>query len=76
VLEILDDGERIPNEALLNGMIRRRERHGETHYLYNSDNRALLRRLGELGFDAPRHVARQATLEDVFLNITGRELVE
>ena len=58
------------------GLIRRRERHGETIYLYNDDNRALLRRLAEGGVDAPRHVARPATLEDVFLNLTGRELEE
>jgi lipooligosaccharide transport system ATP-binding protein len=60
----------------LDGLVRRRERHGDTVYLYNDDNRALLRRLGELGLDAPRHVARAASLEDVFLNITGRELAE
>ena len=58
------------------GLVRRRERHGEVTYLYNDDNRALLARLSLLGFDMRRHVARAATLEDVFLNITGRELGE
>ncbi|HME82005.1 MAG TPA: ATP-binding cassette domain-containing protein [Candidatus Eremiobacteraceae bacterium] len=58
------------------GLIRRRERHGETTYLYNDDNRVLLRRLAERGVEAVRHVARPATLEDVFLNLTGRELEE
>jgi lipooligosaccharide transport system ATP-binding protein len=76
VLEIVDLADRLPGEAALDGLIIRRERHGDTHYLYNADNRALLRRLAELGFDPPRHVARRATLEDVFLNMTGRELVE
>jgi lipooligosaccharide transport system ATP-binding protein len=76
VLEVKDADGRLPSEAQLDGLILRRERHGETHYLYNLDNRVLLNRLAELGFDAQRHVARQATLEDVFLNITGRELTE
>lgn len=76
VLEIVDADGQMPNEAQLDGLVVRRERHGETHYLYNADNRVLLHRLVELGFDPPRHVARRATLEDVFLNITGRELVD
>jgi len=54
----------------------RHERHGETDYLYNDDNGALLRALGERGVEMPRYVARPASLEDVFLNITGRELRE
>jgi lipooligosaccharide transport system ATP-binding protein len=75
VLEVIGvdfENVRVP----LDGLVRRRECHGETTYLYNEDNRALLRRLAEAGVDAPRHVARQATLEDVFLNLTGRELTE
>jgi lipooligosaccharide transport system ATP-binding protein len=66
------DAARIP----LDGLVRRRERHGDTLYLYNEDNRALLQRLATAGIDAPTHVARPATLEDVFLNLTGRELTE
>lgn len=76
VLEIIDAGEQLPDETRLDGLIVRRERHGDIHYLYNGDNRVLLHRLVELGFDPRRHVARRATLEDVFLNITGRELTE
>ena len=75
VLELLGvdlDAVRAP----LDGLVRRRERHGETTYLYNDDNRVLLARLAQLGIEAPRHVARPATLEDVFLNLTGRELTE
>lgn len=60
----------------LDGLVRRREQHGDITYLYNDDNRVLLRRLAEAGIDAPSHVARPATLEDVFLNLTGRELTE
>jgi len=76
VLEIVDADGRLPADGLLGGLVVRRERHGDIQYLYNSDNRVLLHRLAELGFEPPRHVARQATLEDVFLNFTGRELSE
>ena len=58
------------------GLVRRRERHADVTYLYSDDGRALLERLTALGIDTRRHVARPATLEDVFLNITGRELGE
>ncbi len=76
VLEVVDVDGRLPGDTQLDGLVVRRERHGDVHYLYTADNRVLLRRLEELGFDFERHVSRQATLEDVFLNITGRELVE
>jgi lipooligosaccharide transport system ATP-binding protein len=79
VLEVTTDSagtQRLASPDLLDGLVRRRERHGDVTYLYNDDNRALLARLTELGFDMRRHVARAATLEDVFLNITGRELGE
>jgi lipooligosaccharide transport system ATP-binding protein len=59
-----------------NGLVRRSERHGNVTYLYNDDNRALLEHLRGIGLEAREHVARAATLEDVFLNITGRELNE
>jgi lipooligosaccharide transport system ATP-binding protein len=75
VLELIGvDFERV--RVPLDGIVRRREQHGETTYLYNDDNRVLLRRLAESGVETPRHVARAATLEDVFLNLTGRELAE
>lgn len=76
VLEIIDTDGRLPGDAQLDGLVLRRERHGDTVYLYNADNRTLLHAMAALGFDPPRHVARRATLEDVFLNMTGRELVE
>ena len=79
VLEVTVEGENADAFAGadgLDGLVRRRERHGDVTYLYTDDNRALLARLAEMGLDARRHVARPATLEDVFLNITGRELGE
>ena len=74
VLEIA--GAPLPPSALDDGGIRRAERHGDVTYLYSDDTKGLLARLHERGVDARSHVARQATLEDVFLNITGRELEE
>ena len=76
VLEIEGDAAALPDASTLDGLVRRSERHGETSYLYTNDGPALLGRLSALGFESRRHVARPATLEDVFLNITGRELAE
>jgi lipooligosaccharide transport system ATP-binding protein len=75
VLEVVFASDQ-PSIGVLDGLVRRSERHGDVTYLYSDDNRSLLARLSELGIDARRHVARPATLEDVFLNITGRELGE
>jgi len=79
VLELTAEGSQADAFAkadAFDGLVRRRERHGDVTYLYTDDNRALLARLAQAGVDARRHVARAATLEDVFLNITGRELGE
>lgn len=79
VLEVADDEQRpetVGQIESLDGLVRRRERHSGVTYLYTDDNRALLARLSQLGAAPRRHVARAATLEDVFLNITGRELGE
>lgn len=76
VLEVFGPEAAALEAHALDGLVQRRERHGDTLYLYNMDNRALLRRLNDLRLEPPRHVARQSTLEDVFLNITGREMVD
>jgi lipooligosaccharide transport system ATP-binding protein len=75
VLE-LAGGDEIPEDGVLETLIVRREYHGTTTYLYSDDNRTLLHALAARGIDPARHVARPATLEDVFLNITGRDLAE
>jgi lipooligosaccharide transport system ATP-binding protein len=74
VLEIHATDSRAVESAALDGLVRRREQHSDTVYLYNADNRLLLQRLTRAGVELRSHVARAATLEDVFLNITGREL--
>jgi|ERR1700730_5945934 len=79
VLEVTSDAagaNALASPDAFDGLVRRRERHGDITYLYSNDSRALLLRLAELGVDTRRHVARAATLEDVFLNITGRGLGE
>jgi hypothetical protein len=60
--------------AAAGSLLVRRERLGATDYLYTVDNGLLLHALAVHGIELQRHVARPATLEGVFLNITGREL--
>ena len=71
---------RIPEEedarivAALGGASCGHERAGDTLFFYCRDGHELRRRLGEL--DLPNTVHRPATLEDVFLKLTGRSLIE
>ena len=51
-----------------------RERAGDTLYFYCRDGHGLMRKLLEL--DLPNTLNRPATLEDVFLKLTGRSLHE
>ncbi len=76
VLEVVGSSLSLPQDQSVRNLVRRRESHGETEYLYNADNGALLQALERFGAAPQRHIARAATLEDVFLNITGRELRE
>jgi len=79
VLEVIAEpahADALARTDAFDGLVRRRERHGDVTYLYTDDNRALLARMAQAGLDSRRHVARVSTLEDVFLNITGRELGE
>jgi lipooligosaccharide transport system ATP-binding protein len=50
------------------------ERVGDTLYFYCQDGQALMRRLIDL--DLHDYLSRPATLEDVFLKLTGRGLIE
>jgi lipooligosaccharide transport system ATP-binding protein len=50
------------------------ERVGDTLYFYCRDGHPLMRKLVEL--DLPNYLNRPATLEDVFLKLTGRSLHE
>ena len=50
------------------------ERVGDTLYFYCRDGQDLMKRLIDL--DLPNYLSRPATLEDVFLKLTGRGLIE
>src|SRR5512139_1165945 len=50
------------------------ERVGDTLYFYCRDGHGLMRKLVEL--DLHNYLTRPATLEDVFLKLTGRSLIE
>ena len=50
------------------------ERVGDTVYFYCRDGHGLMKKLLEL--DLPNTLNRPATLEDVFLKLTGRSLHE
>jgi lipooligosaccharide transport system ATP-binding protein len=60
--------------AALGGQSCGHERVGDTLYFYCRDGHDLQRRILEL--DLPNTVHRPATLEDVFLKLTGRSLIE
>jgi lipooligosaccharide transport system ATP-binding protein len=58
----------------LSGFACGHERVGDTLYFYCRDGHDLHKKLVEL--DLPNTVYRPATLEDVFLKLTGRSLIE
>lgn len=57
-------------------LVRRWEKVGTALYVYSQDNEELLRRLHQAGWAVDEYLARPASLEDVFLILTGRTLVE
>jgi lipooligosaccharide transport system ATP-binding protein len=71
---------RIPedrDEAIVNhlaGLAIHHERIGDTLYIYSHDGHAAMRKIVEL--DLPKVLNRPASLEDVFLKLTGRSLIE
>ncbi len=67
-----DEDERLI--AALAGTSCGHERVGDTLFFYCRDGQDLWRKLNEL--DLPNTVHRPATLEDVFLKLTGRSLIE
>jgi lipooligosaccharide transport system ATP-binding protein len=71
-----------PSEALeralrdLGELVSRRELHAGLVQLFTPDTGRLLEALVERGVPTRPHVARPASLEDVYLHLTGRQLVE
>ena len=52
------------------------DRLGEVLLVYTSDSDAVARKVKESGVPVDNTLYRQATLEDVFLKLTGRRLVD
>jgi lipooligosaccharide transport system ATP-binding protein len=77
VLELPLHGEH--NQTLLHALgdrIRFHETVGDTLFVYSEDGLGVRRSLLELGVPSHAARAREATLEDVFLRLTGRDLQE
>jgi len=75
VVEILSrSGVDFDIKELLKGLVYRYEKSGEREYLFSDNGDMLVTRLLELGPIEVLH--RRATLEDLFLRLTGRELEE
>jgi lipooligosaccharide transport system ATP-binding protein len=60
--------------GLVSGSVCGHERAGDTLYFYCRDGRDLMKKIIDL--DLPNVLNRPATLEDVFLKLTGRSLIE
>jgi lipooligosaccharide transport system ATP-binding protein len=71
---------RVPKEedeklvGLLSGLSRGHERVGDTLYFYCKDGHELMKKIVEM--DLKNYFNRPASLEDVFLKLTGRSLLE
>jgi len=62
--------------ARMNGLARRLEALPDRLLLYTDDGDATAGRVHELGLDPDSVLVRRSTLEDVFLHLTGRTLVD
>lgn len=75
VIEVISrNGIEFDMKSLLAGLNFRHETSGEREYLFADDGDPIVRRLLDLGAIEVLH--RKATLEDLFLRLTGRELDE
>jgi len=74
-LRFAEDAQR-PAPATLNGAVRRVEDLPDRMLLYASDGEAALRAVLAQGVRPRASLVRRATLEDVFLRLTGRRLVD
>jgi lipooligosaccharide transport system ATP-binding protein len=73
VIEVFEPPERL---ASLDGLADRTERLADRTLLYTSEGDALLQKVREMVTDPSSVWLRGATLEDVFLKLTGRGLLE
>jgi lipooligosaccharide transport system ATP-binding protein len=77
VLELyFSDAVRAGLDGRLNGIADRMEDLPDRVQLYTSDGERALQQVHTLGIPLERAVVRRSTLEDVFLRLTGRRLIE
>lgn len=77
VLELrFEDGETPDLEGVLEGVIQRVEHLPDRTLLYAQHGEALAEALHELGIRPVSQLVRRSSLEDVFLRLTGRSLIE
>ena len=77
VLEFRADPDTLEQLApLVEGLSHDTDRVGEALLVYTSDSDEVTRRIKESGVTVEHTLHRQATLEDVFLKLTGRRLVD
>jgi lipooligosaccharide transport system ATP-binding protein len=62
--------------AAIDGLAARIERLPDRILIYTDDSEAALARVGMSGLEPAAALTRRSTLEDVFLRLTGRQLVE
>ena len=60
----------------LAGRLQYQEKVGDTVFLYSTDGLEARRSMIEIGIPPGEALARESTLEDVFLRLTGRDLIE
>ena len=77
VLEFRARGEVLKQlDRLLDGSTDATEDTGDALLAYTSDADAVLEKIRDSGMEIDNTVVRQAGLEDVFLRLTGRSLIE
>jgi lipooligosaccharide transport system ATP-binding protein len=62
--------------GLIDGLASRIERLPDRVLVYTDDSDAALARVGTAGLQPMTSLTRRSTLEDVFLRLTGRQLVD
>ncbi len=77
VLELrFEDGVTLDLEGRLDGLVERAEHLPDRWLLYGADGEATAEAIHALGYRPVSQLVRRSSLEDVFLRLTGRTLVE
>jgi lipooligosaccharide transport system ATP-binding protein len=77
VLELrFDDGVSLDLDGRLDGLVERAEHLPDRWLLYGADGEAAAEAIHTLGYRPVSQLVRRSSLEDVFLRLTGRTLIE